>query len=92
MTKTHMTEYESNRSKRHGWAATSTDRHGERHDIGAGWATKKDAEREIVEQGETLDGVEIYPAVTMDGWETWERTAKALYINPALLPPIDAHQ
>lgn len=56
-------------TKEYGWAASTTD--GEWYDIGAGWATREEAEKEIIEQGGTLDNVEIYEAVTDNGWDSW---------------------
>jgi hypothetical protein len=56
----------------HGWAAVAVDIHGEEHDVGV-WDTEEDAARDISEAGADLDIVEIYKAVTEDGWETWER-------------------
>ncbi len=53
-----------------GWAASDINPDREWHDLGGGW-NKSEAEKDLIEQGADMNGIEIYEAQTTDNWETW---------------------
>jgi len=55
-----------------GWAATYYDGT-EYFDLGAGWGTREQVETFLRENLHSdMKGIEIYEAVTKDGWENWD--------------------